>query len=62
MSWGRVQAIFQKDVAWAFSNSKLLGVMFIPVLLVLFFSQLGEGETLGFSIGFTSAYVGLFAT
>ena len=62
ISFSRVFTIVKKDLAWARSNPKLLGIMILPVFVVVFFSRFDAAATFGFSLVFVNAFVGIFST
>lgn len=62
ISLKRTSAIMEKDFIWATQNLKLLGIMLMPILFVLIFSQLNSDATFVYVVTFTSSFIGLFKT
>ena len=62
ISVNRIASVFQKDIAWAKGNMKILTVMLLPIFFISLFSIIDAEATFAFSIPFTSTFIGIFLT
>jgi len=58
----RIATVYKKDVYWVLGNFKLLGIMLMPILFIIFFSQTGKGALFSFIMVFINAFIGIFST
>ncbi len=58
----RIVTVYKKDVYWVLGNFKLLGIMLMPILFIIFFSQTGKGALFSFIMVFINAFIGIFST